>query len=191
MVRLSRSSQQRGEQGAARCPPGGQGGQIVKREARPPGVKRACFHLLSQDRGDLQVGQFGDGQPLAVQLGQGQVSVRARHRPGRRPGRSLAEFAAAFAEGGRGADVGWWGRLPHRVIRCHAVLITQRSRVSNPAPAPGNAGQGPDCQTAIGLLDRSLAGSDLGVRSRSAARCVRGHEKVALAHFPESGPEPP
>src|SRR6266516_3234999 len=34
-----------------------------------------------------------------------------------------------------------------------SALITQRSRVQIPPPLPGNAGQGPDCQTVIGSLD--------------------------------------
>jgi hypothetical protein len=60
-----------------RCPPGGQCGQVVECEAGAPGVESACFHLPPQYRCDFEVGEFGPGQPLAVQSGPGLVPVGA------------------------------------------------------------------------------------------------------------------
>jgi hypothetical protein len=61
-----------------RCPPGRQCGQVVECKAGAPGVEGACFHLPPQYGCDLKVGEFGHGQPLALQSGPdfGQTSAQ-------------------------------------------------------------------------------------------------------------------
>ncbi len=55
-----------GEQRAVRCPSGRKCSQIIEGEAGPPGIEGACSYLPSQHGCDLQVGEFGDGEPLAM-----------------------------------------------------------------------------------------------------------------------------
>jgi hypothetical protein len=66
-----------GEQGTVRCPLRGQRSQVIEGEAGAPRVESACLELSAQHRCNLQVGEFGDGQPLATQPGPGLVAVGA------------------------------------------------------------------------------------------------------------------
>ena len=58
-----------------RCSPGWQCSEVVECETGSSGVEGACFHLPPQHRCDLQIGQFGHGQPLATQPGPGLVTI--------------------------------------------------------------------------------------------------------------------